>query len=124
MMVACVGGFWFAVILITLVLLFIVSWGNNFSQNKDRDSNSSKYVEESEEEGEITPAPKVPEIEEQLRKSSIEHQIDVAAKKTSVLTDYILKLYATCSVFYQSMVTEADQEKVLGLIEQCYQQLK
>lgn len=123
MILASVGGFLFIMIFLSFCILYCISWGKNPSQKKEQ--SQSRYQAESDEwDDDMTPGPKIPEIEQQIQISSMEHQIDKAAKKTKVVTDYILKLYASCSVFFQSFVAEQEQAEVLSLIEQCYNQLK
>jgi flagellar biosynthesis component FlhA len=58
MIMAAVGGFWFIVFFIAFGLLFCVSWETTYVTHREKMTSPTKYVEESEDEEEISPAPK------------------------------------------------------------------
>jgi hypothetical protein len=96
-LIALVGGFCFMMLFISLVLLACLSWGT-FGSN-----NAEKY--EVSEEEEVTPEPKIPQVEQITRREStqgitLELPSENSNQKSGMLTDHILKLFSTVSVFY------------------------
>lgn len=110
-MIAIVGGFSFMMIFIGLVILACLSWGTFGSQG-------SEIQEEVMEEVEVTPEPKIPQIDEAVHKESnltIQIPIDKSPVKSAMLSDHTLKLFSTVSVFYQNFIPDSDS-KVLTQI--------